>query len=255
MINYDKWAKLNESLGLSNLGIKSRFSFGVANSLLDEKKKMMKKKMDLDMGGDEDEDEDEDDVDLDVKDDEGDEENLDMKKPSDDDEDEEGGEMTPMMMKKKMGKKCMKKKMCGDKKKKMVKESKFEARRREIMESLSGQLGSNPEDEPELGSDEYRNKFFASLEDQWGNPNQRFKSGVAEFDEDTLLPPEQPVDPAPGQVGFAPQQRVGEESQSLGDSGWADNWERLGEQFQQECSGKIQTLFETWLKKKDSKKS
>ncbi len=64
----------------------------------------------------------------------------------------------------------------------------------------------------EIGTDE---EFFDSLSRQYGNPHVRFHGGVDRFDEDLLLSPDQQalIDamPKPGEVGYAPNQRLGGE--------------------------------------------
>lgn len=69
---------------------------------------------------------------------------------------------------------------------------------------------------PEDHSQDTEAEFFASLTRQFGNPGQRFASGLSE---DLLIPLNDPnapnyqapaVQPGPGEVGYAPQGRIGE---------------------------------------------
>jgi hypothetical protein len=87
-------------------------------------------------------------------------------------------------------------KMCGKckKQKKNMKES-------------SGYERPAPLDNSDAG-------FFSSIANMYGNPNERFSDGMRDFSEDMLVPPApEPVDtPGPGQIGYAPQTRIGDDN-------------------------------------------
>jgi hypothetical protein len=91
-----------------------------------------------------------------------------------------------------------------DKKKKSKKQRKDEAA---FWEDINANYGV-PKNE--IGTDE---EFFDSLARQYGDPHVRFSGGVDRVDEDLLLSPDQQalIDamPKPGEVGYAPTQRVG----------------------------------------------
>jgi hypothetical protein len=117
----------------------------------------------------------------------------------DHDHDEEGGDEMDMkkygFMKKKM--KAMKKKM------KAMKEAAVQ---------FEKDISEYP-DMPQDHSQDSEKEFFASLARQFGKPNQKFSSGLSE---DLLIPLNDPNAPAyeapepqPGDVGYAPQGRVG----------------------------------------------
>jgi hypothetical protein len=74
---------------------------------------------------------------------------------------------------------------------------------------------ANYPDAPIDHSQDDEKEFFASLSRQFGNPGQRFSSGLSE---DLLIPltdpnaaPIVPQVPQAGEVGFAPQTRLGED--------------------------------------------
>jgi hypothetical protein len=114
----------------------------------------------------------------------------------DDGDDDDGSEMEKYgFMKKKMKK--MKKKM----KKMQAEAAHFEK-----------DLSSYP-DVPQDHSEDSEEEFWASLDRLKGNPNQRFSSGLSE---DMLVPLNDPTapdyeapEPGPGEVGYAPQGRMG----------------------------------------------
>lgn len=143
-----------------------------------------------DLGGDEDDFDDEGD-DSDDDEDEG-EFGGDDEGGEDDDDDE--GDDAPKFGFMKDKKKC----------KKMKKNMKQE-------NAFWGDIEANykvPKDD--MGTDK---EFFDSLARQYGNPHVRFNGGVESVNEDLLLSPEQQAlinaMPKPGEVGYAPSQRLG----------------------------------------------
>ncbi len=224
MLSYKKWKTLNESFDCA-LGISQPQSLGISSnagptldeflSLLNEKKKM-KKKMMLDKpGGMDDEDEtgdgemvepsslkdkkvvkngcDDDDMD----DDDDDEEMDDMGDGEIDDNMASRSTSDKLMMMKKKMKGKMKKKMCSGKKK-MKKE--------EI----------DPEEIAE--PDPVVDPWLQSVADMMkGDNSTKNWDGISSKNEDALIPASDPnkdlvdqdSDPQPGEVGWAPQCRVG----------------------------------------------
>jgi hypothetical protein len=57
--------------------------------------------------------------------------------------------------------------------------------------------------------------FVDSLVKMYGNPGERFSDGMRDFSEDMLLPTPEPM---PGEVGYAPQTRVGTDVNSMAES-------------------------------------
>ena len=211
MITFKQWQALNESyggdftLGLAKVPTVATLGAVLGDPVeeLDESKKKMKKKMDVTAGEElaekpelkkpvddvkpeddeddiEDDDDDEDDDDTDVEDsDEGDEEEP-MKG-------KEEPIMTPFMKKMKKMKKNLKK---------MKKEEQewFNS----VYSMLSGELNE---------------KHWDGMGDR---ANKKSWDGFTRLEEDSLIPPADPNnglvgEPGPGEVGFAPQARLGEE--------------------------------------------
>jgi hypothetical protein len=176
MSEYTRWQMLNEALGFP-LGVKSAASMGIAGGFaaLEEAKK---KKMALDMGDGDGDDEDDVEVDLDDDDDEDEDEDLGSGEEVDvGDEDDEEGEVGPkisfgkgeMMMKKKMSKCGMKKKMSGCK---HMKKEDVEALKNDNKDIFSQYRDVAFEETPEIGSEEYREKFFQSIAGHASNPDR-----------------------------------------------------------------------------------
>ena len=215
---------LNESLGFP-LSVKSLNSLGVMGGFqsYDEGKK---KKMDI---GDEVPADDEEEPDADADDEDGEEEDKGKKLPpwlkkkdtghSEPDGDEgcscKGGQHTEFC------KKNMKKK----------------ASKKMKAEMFSGYEDCNFKPFPEVGSDEYRDSFFKSIEGHMGAPNTRHWSGV-DLEEEVLFQPQDDQIPqpqgGPGQPGFAPVGRVGGD---LGNSSeekpaWESQWKTVSDEMQ-----------------------
>lgn len=57
--------------------------------------------------------------------------------------------------------------------------------------------------------------FVRSLKSMYGNPWEKFSDGMRDFSEDMLLPT---PEPKPGDVGFAPQTRVGTDVNAMGET-------------------------------------
>lgn len=161
---------------------------------------MMKKKKPVDDIEDDEEDVEDDHIEDDDDDVVDDEEGGDDEEEGDEDDDMGGDEDDTDMkkygfMKKKM--KAMKKKM-----KKMQAEA----------VAFEKSISEYP-DMPQDHSQDSEKEFFASLARQFGKPNARFSSGLSE---DMLVPLNDPNAPdyvapeaAPGEVGYAPQGRMG----------------------------------------------
>ena len=144
---------------------------------------------------------------------------------------------------KKMGAKYMGKKKMSHGKKKM-------------QESLFGHKYQLNYTRPEVGSQEYKEQFFASIQEQFGNPAEKFDDGVdSTYGEDSLLSPhdrgEDYAPPAPGEVGYAPQGRVGGEAtpQQQATSEWESKFTPLtAEDFIDEMG--MGEQFEKWIGQK-----
>lgn len=222
-MNYNTWHKLNEALGFP-LGITNATSLGVTNTFqLDEKKmESKKKKMDLDGG----------EIDVsDSDDDDGDDDDMDSddsapmisKKPVDGDCD---CDKVPMMMKKKMKK---------DVKKESLFDGSYEARN----------------EVPEVGSDEFRDYFFKSINSHFQAPANKNWSGV-NLGEEVLFEPSDndlPVTQSPkaGEVGFAPTAPVGGYvDQPAQPAAWEAGWTKVAEQFIRDAG--LTASFQEWAK-------
>lgn len=233
MRSYKQWQTINETLGAFPIGVSSAGnkigSIRGAFQFLDEKKlepkekeekeegeeefekccgkymkKYMKKYMDEEdeIENDEDDDEDEDEEEKIVskkkkkKDIEGEEEEEIEKQEEEEerdlDNDEEEGEPEEH-----------KKKVLGYMSKKDKKKTKKGVKKESTEEFLNSIFNSySPSKEIEDNDD----SFWDSLTSQYGNPKEKFGSGIQE---DYLIPPTTSQEPAPGDVGFAPQQRIG----------------------------------------------
>lgn len=237
MSEYTRWKQLNEALGFP-LGVKSATSLGIAGSDSLEEGKKSKKKMDV--GGE---------IALskgkfgDDDDDDGDDDDLSDDKPSflKDKSDEPEGSCKcdePMekpgvaMMCKKCGK-HMKKNM-----RKKMKESVFSSYNESAYKSG-----------PEIGTAEFRQSFFQSLNEHFGNPNERNYSGVDLGEEVIFSPADDDSHPEPGETGFAPKARIGETpSEPVAKADWEKSWTAVAEQFIKESN--LDASFNDWLNKK-----
>jgi hypothetical protein len=91
---------------------------------------------------------------------------------------------------------------------------------------------------PEVGTEEYRQMFFKSITDHFGNPTMRHDGGI-NLEEEVVFEPrddQAPLsqEPRPGEVGFAPQTRVGgnlggDDTPPKAD--WEQQWQQVKEQF------------------------
>lgn len=244
MLSYNQWKTLNESLFSTTLGVAGQTPLGVLNSLLDEAKAKGKKKM----FGDDAED------DAETGDGEVVEPASEKDAPEDDEVevkmggDEKGG----------CGK-CMKSKKKMSVKPTFTDEDDAEAGP-EMDAEEGGEEVPAEEDEAEEGDDEEQPcgkkklpmpvntpmaakkklKKEAYLDDEadWlqsvqsmigtGKVNVKFDDGFTRYFEDALIPPqdanaEVTESPAPGDVGFAPEQRLG----SNFEPSVFDEWKRL----------------------------
>lgn len=225
-LKYGTWHKLNEALGFP-LGVTNASSLGITNSfLLDEKKQPSKKKMDLDGG------------EIDVSDD-GDEDDDDMG-------DDDGGDVSaPSISKKPVDSDCgcdkvpammMKKKM-----KKGIKEALFD----------SGYQAK--EETPEVGSPEFRDYFFKSINSHFKPATSKNWSGI-NLGEEVLFEPTDanlPVaqEPKAGEVGFAPMGVVGGNSAApVAPANWESGWTQMAEKFIQDAG--LTASFQEWAKNK-----
>jgi len=156
-----------------------------------------------------------------------------------------GAMASKLMMKKKMkhGKKMpgyMKKKMSHD-------DKKMPGYMKKKMQSEDTVEGKDPfndyyiphNQQPELGSEEYAKEFYHSLEDHFGNPNQKFDSGV-DLEEEVIFKPQPEEDspvwqaePKPGDPGFAPIGKVGGNlggEQTPVRADWEQQWSPVSDQ-------------------------
>lgn len=230
MSDYTRWQLLNESLGFP-LGI-STPSILPGFTALEEAKKG-KKKMDVDVDDDEDEEEDEEENEPEEEDEEDSDKELVVDKDEKEKEDKPEGccscekpELAPGGL---MCKKC--KKNCSKKQKKMKNENIFAPYEKVSFEPM-----------PEIGSEEYRQSFWKSLNGHFDDPRKKFASGV-KLGEEVLIAPtadETPVEPQAGEPGYAPMTRIGSfASQAPAKADWEQQWNQLGEQFIQKLSAKI----------------
>ena len=105
----------------------------------------------------------------------------------------------------------------GFMKKKMKKMKKKMKKMQEDAAIFEKDIADYP-DMPQDHSQDSEKEFFASLARQFGKPNERFQSGLSE---DMLVPLNDPnapnyvapEEPGPGEVGFAPQGRMGESTE------------------------------------------
>lgn len=127
-------------------------------------------------------------------------EDMDVEKEDedDDDEDEEDGKEIAFLQKKQ---KKMKKK-CGDG---MMGKKCAKCAKQKKMKEATGY-------ERPVTKDSSDKAFLNSLKDMYGNPGEKFWNGLSE---DMLLP--QP-EPQPGEVGYAPQTRVGSDVNTMAES-------------------------------------
>lgn len=228
MSEFTRWQQLNEALGFP-LGVKNSQSLGLSGVSFDERKKKMdyddeqgEVPGEQDTGPDEYEDEDEEEKEVDVLD-------------KDDDDDDEDGEKKPCDCDKpeldakafcKKCKKYSKKNAKKNAKKNLKKESAFSPYNEFQFEQM-----------PEVGTEEYREKFFASLKDHFGDPNQKHDDGINLEEEIIFEPTDDQLpkseNPQPGQPGFAPQSRIGgfggQDTPPRAD--WEQQWQQIGEQF------------------------
>ena len=274
MSEYTRWQQLNESLGFP-LGVKTAASLGITGGFtgFEEAKKCKKKKMNgMEVPAEEEEEEEEEDIDIEEKPGLG-KPSLGKKKPKictvgdKDDEDEDIGdedveigaeeeeeEEGPMgkgpMGKGPMGKSpmfCRKGMKSGQKKKakKSMKEDIFASYR-----------GTEFEETPEVGSEEYRQEFFRSLADHFSDPDKKHGSGV-DLGEEVIFEPRDDTTPlaqtpVPGQPGSSPYTRIGEmPSAPPIKSDWEEQWEEvpMAEEFIQQTG--LGDSFDEFKKKRD----
>jgi len=258
MSEYTRWQQLNESLGFP-LGVKSMSNLGITGLGLEEAKK--KKKMngdDVPPPPDEDEEED-DELDIDIKDDDDDDIEIGDKKPckcdkpdfgDDDDDEDEGPGPGPMFCKNCKGMKSGQKKKKGKKRMKDKKCMKEE-------DIFASYRGTTFKENPDIGSDEYRQEFFKSLSDHFSDPNKKFDDGV-DLGEEVLFEPRDEVaplaqTPVPGSPGSSPYTRLGEDAPAK-EPEKAD-WEKqfnkvpMAEDFIKDAG--LEASFGDWLKKKN----
>lgn len=238
MSEFTRWQKLNESLGFP-LGVKSAASFGVASgfSELEESKKKMDV-ADL-VSNDDDDDEDE-----------GDDDEIKVGPDSDSDEGDDDGDSNGGCGcgdKSEPGKLPFMCKKCGKKMKKKLSATSFglagalmkkKLKKKNMKESMfdSYQDDTLFRDAPELGSEEYANEFRKSIMSHFGNPNEKFSTGV-NLGEEVIFEPQDenaPLvsNPQPGSVGFAPATRIGSELPPKPEKAdWEQSWTQMTEAF------------------------
>ena len=93
--------------------------------------------------------------------------------------------------------------------------------------------------QPDLGSKEYAEDFYRSLEDHFGNPNQKFDTGV-DLEEEVIFKPQPEEDnpiwqtePKAGEPGFAPVGKVGGNlggEQTPPTADWEQQWSPVSDQ-------------------------